>query len=155
MRPVKKILCAIDFFEYSPLVAEYARAAALAFGAELFVLHAVAPIPPGGAGSDFDIPPSQLRTMEDDFWASADNRMKEFIEKNFQGLTVKGVVVIGDPAGQILAQAEEIGADMVIMGTRGHKGLDRLFFGSVATKVVKSSPVPVLTIRPPYEISGA
>ena len=50
--------------------------------------------------------------------------------------------------------AEECEADMIIMGTHGRKGIDRILFGSVAEKVVKNSPIPVLTIRPSGHYTG-
>ena len=53
----------------------------------------------------------------------------------------------GDPATEIVAAANEVGAKMIIMGTHGRRGLAHLFIGSVAEKVVRKSPVPVLTVR--------
>jgi len=57
-------------------------------------------------------------------------------------------VVQGDPAEEILKYVESEKVDLVIMGTHGRKGLDRILFGSVANEVVKRSPAPVLTINP-------
>lgn len=57
-------------------------------------------------------------------------------------------IVFGDPAQEILKSIESEGVDLVIMGTHGSKGLDKVFFGSVAETVVKKSPVPVLTVNP-------
>jgi nucleotide-binding universal stress UspA family protein len=56
--------------------------------------------------------------------------------------------VQGDPAEEILKYIAQEKVDLVIMGTHGRKGLDRVLFGSVANEVVKKSPVPVLTINP-------
>lgn len=57
----------------------------------------------------------------------------------------------GVPAEQIIAAIEDVSADLVVMGTRGPSGLDRLLLGSVAESVVTESPVPVLTIPPTSE----
>lgn len=57
------------------------------------------------------------------------------------------VVWGGDPAPAILRAAEELNADLIVMATRC-RGIDRLILGSVAARVVRASPVPVLTIRP-------
>jgi nucleotide-binding universal stress UspA family protein len=62
---------------------------------------------------------------------------------NFQKM-----VVSGDAADEILKVIESEGIDLLIMGTHGRKGLEQVIFGSVAEKVVKKSPVPVLTINP-------
>ena len=53
----------------------------------------------------------------------------------------------GDPSVEILEAAKESGATMIVMGTHGRSGLAHLFLGSVAEKVVRKSPIPVLTVR--------
>ena len=62
------------------------------------------------------------------------------------GVTVTPVVVIGHPADQIIKHAEDY--DLVVMGTMGKSGLSHLLMGSVAEKVVRHSPVPVLVVPP-------
>lgn len=54
----------------------------------------------------------------------------------------------GDPAPAILRAADDLKADLVVMATHGRKGIDRLILGSVAERVVRDSPKPVLTVRP-------
>ena len=54
----------------------------------------------------------------------------------------------GDAAEEILTRANDEGADLIVMGTHGRKGIDRILFGSVAEKVVKNASMPVLTVRP-------
>ena len=61
---------------------------------------------------------------------------------------MKAEVVVGYAAEEILSLAENEDADLIVMGTHGRKGIDRILFGSVAEKVVKNSSRPVLTIRP-------
>ena len=74
--------------------------------------------------------------------------MADFVAEHFQGVDAQGIVVVGYAAEEILNLAEKEHADMIVMGTRGRKGLDLILFGSVAEKVVKNSKCPVLTIRP-------
>ena len=57
-------------------------------------------------------------------------------------------ILSGDPAAEILKTIDSEAVDLVVMGTHGYKGLEQAIFGSVARKVVKNSPVPVLTINP-------
>jgi nucleotide-binding universal stress UspA family protein len=66
-----------------------------------------------------------------------------------RGVAVTTTVREGRPADEILAHAREINADVVATGTRGRHGEHRLLVGSVAERVVRSSPVPVLTVRRP------
>lgn len=60
---------------------------------------------------------------------------------------VETAVVEGSPSREIITQAEEAACDLVVMGTHGRGGIDRLLLGSVAEKVVRGSSVPVLTVR--------
>ncbi|MFW6000366.1 MAG: universal stress protein [Halorubrum sp.] len=60
---------------------------------------------------------------------------------------VETAVVEGSPSRKIITHAEEAGCDLVVMGTHGRGGIDRLLLGSVAEKVVRGSSVPVLTVR--------
>ena len=64
-----------------------------------------------------------------------------------RSVPVEGEVVDGTPAAEIVAAAEEAGCDLIVMGTHGRGGLDRILLGSVAERVVRSSQVPVLTVR--------
>ena len=57
-------------------------------------------------------------------------------------------VELGSPAEKIVAFVEKEQIDMIIMGVHGRTGLDRMIFGSVANKVVKSASCPVLTVHP-------
>lgn len=64
-----------------------------------------------------------------------------------EDLSVETDIIEGSPAREITAYASENPADLVVMGTHGRSGVDRLLLGSVAERVVRSSPVPVLTVR--------
>jgi len=61
---------------------------------------------------------------------------------------IRKVVHCGDPAEKILEYVTAEGIDLVILGTHGRKGLDKVIFGSVADRVVKNSPVPVMSVNP-------
>ncbi|MDG5775024.1 universal stress protein [Haloarculaceae archaeon H-GB2-1] len=68
-------------------------------------------------------------------------------------VTVETDVVEGSPASEITSYAVENGCDVIVMGTHGRGGIDRLLLGSVAERVIRRSSVPVLTVRvsPPDE----
>ncbi|GAB6880194.1 universal stress protein [Halorubrum gandharaense] len=78
-----------------------------------------------------------------------------------RGVDVTTAVVDGSPSREIIRYAEGNDCDVVVMGTHGRGGIDRLLLGSVAEKVVRGSAVPVLTVRvseddePPAERAGA
>ena len=72
------------------------------------------------------------------------------------GLDVETAVVDGSPSREIIRYAESNGCDLIVMGTYGRGGIDRLLLGSVAEKVVRGSSIPVLTVRLDGEVpSGA
>lgn len=70
------------------------------------------------------------------------------METFFKSDYCKVKLVFGDPAEEILKCVELEGIDLIIIGTHGKKGIERVLFGSVADRVVKKSPVPVLTVNP-------
>jgi len=71
----------------------------------------------------------------------------EEIEQRASGVPVETEMIEGSPAREIVAYAETQGCDLIVMGTHGRSGFGRLLLGSVAERVVRSSSVPVLTVR--------
>jgi nucleotide-binding universal stress UspA family protein len=71
----------------------------------------------------------------------------EAAERAVDGVDTEGHVLEGSPPREIVALAQRSGADLVVMGTHGRGGLNRILIGSVAERVVRSSPVPVLTVH--------
>lgn len=145
MAQIKKLMCALDFSEFSPRVADYAVTLARQFGAEIVVLYAA---PSLAQYVGFHVPPTSIEAMVGEIVSGAEKTMDEFMTEHFQGVAATGKVVTGYAAEEILRVAEEEKADLIVMGTHGRKGIDLILFGSVAEKVVKSSTIPVLTIRP-------
>ncbi|MDK2954869.1 MAG: hypothetical protein PWQ57_365 [Desulfovibrionales bacterium] len=145
MPAIKKILCAVDFSDQSSKVADYAKTMGEALGAKISVLY-VAPSLSQYVG--FHIPASTIENFVGEIVTGADSTMTAFMDENFQGLEAEGRVVTGYAAEEILTFAEEEAIDMIVMGTHGRRGIDRILFGSVAEKVVKTSRCPVLTVRP-------
>jgi nucleotide-binding universal stress UspA family protein len=72
-----------------------------------------------------------------------------------EAVSMTPVVLIGHPAECIAAHAQELGAELIVVGTHGRKGLSRVLLGSVAERTVRLSPIPVLTIRTPDDAAGA
>lgn len=145
MEQVNRILCAVDFSDYSPSVAAYAQSLAKCMSAEVLVLY-VAPSLNQYVG--FHVPPSSIENFVGEIVTGAETSMETFIKENFSDVPVKGRVATGYAAEEILEIAHEEGVDLIVIGTHGRKGIDRILFGSVAEKVVKSASCPVLTIRP-------
>jgi len=145
MKDIKNILCAVDFSEMSPKVAEYAQHLAKSLQASVKVLY-VAPSLSQYVG--FHVPPASIENFVGEIVTGAEKSMETFVQENFEAIPAEGDVVSGYAAEEILDYAQEKDMDMIVMGTHGRKGIDRVLFGSVAEKVVKSAKMPVLTIRP-------
>lgn len=145
MKDIKNILCAVDFSEMSPKVAEYAQHLAKSLQASVKVLY-VAPSLSQYVG--FHVPPASIENFVGEIVTGAEKSMETFVQENFEAIPAEGDVVSGYAAEEILDYAQEKDMDMIVMGTHGRKGIDRVLFGSVAEKVVKSAEMPVLTIRP-------
>ncbi len=145
MTKLEKIICALDLSEHSKVVAEYASMLAKMSGASIVAVYAA---PTLTQYTGFHVPPNTIDSFVGEIVTGAEKAMSTFVAEHFSGVPVRAEVVVGYAAEEILAMAENEGADLIIMGTHGRKGIDRILFGSVAEKVVKNSPFPVLTIRP-------
>lgn len=145
MHSVKKILCPVDFESHSALVAEYAASFANTFGAEIEVLYISSIFTDMGGHQEVEI--KDLQAVEQALLKGAQKAMDKFIDANFSGITVTNKIISGNPAQEIIKRIKEVSPDLVIMGTQGRTGIGLVLFGSVAEKVVRMSPAPVLTVR--------
>lgn len=145
MATISKILCPVDFSKHSTKIAEYAETLGTALGAGVEVIYIA---PSLSQYESFQVPAGSIAALVGDIISGAEKTMDSFIHDNFKNIKVEGKVLSGDAAQEILDYAKDNKVDMIIMGTHGRKGIDRILFGSVAEKVVKSSKVPVLTVRP-------
>ena len=145
MKTIKKILCAVDLSDHSKLVAEYAATLAKSLNASVLVVYTA---PSLSQYVGFHVPPNTIENFVGEIVTGAEESMQSFMNENFAGVEAKSQVLVGYAAEEILNRAMEEQVDMIVMGTHGRKGIDRILFGSVAEKVVKNANMPVLTIRP-------
>lgn len=151
MQEIQNIITPVDFSDNADMIAQSAAYTAGKFGAALYLVFVVQNFEDY---SGFFVPPVNLPNLEEELLKSAQQRMDEFIaekEKDFQEAGVTAVhtkVLTGDVSEEILSYAKEIHCNLIVMGTHGYKGLERIMFGSVADKVVKNACCPVMTINP-------
>ena len=142
---LRRILCPIDFSEPALLALSYAEALAESFGAELHILHVLEMVYPSGPGEVLGAAP--LATTLDT--TSCQRALNELVERRPAGrLRARTQVVIGRPFADIVRVAGEDAVDLVVMGTHGRGWFSHLLIGSVAEKVVRTAPCPVLTVKP-------
>ncbi len=141
-KPIRNILVPSDFSEASDVAIRYADEMARTLDAKLTLMHAN--LPPMYARPDGGFVPVPPTPDEITRYG------QQHLEEQAARLGVSGfetLSVDGPPADTIAQVACERGFDLVVMGTHGRTGFKRLVLGSVAERVVRLSPVPVLTVR--------
>jgi len=130
---VKTILYPTDFSSYSNSAYFHALGLAEAYRAALTILYVYTPgdVPPGAAAADKQHWRSQL----------------EQIRPANKTIPVRHVFLEGDAAAEIVRFADEQAVDVIVLGTHGRTGVDRLVMGSVAERVMRESPCSVLVVK--------
>jgi len=139
---IKKILVPVDFSENSKKILE---AAGYFSGKCQAKLHAVFVVQSFDDYSGFFVPHMPVAKFEEEMVQAAEEKMRIFLSGHEN---IEAKVLVGDVAEVIIRHAEESDMGLIVMGTHGYKGIEKVMFGSVAEKVVRSSPCPVLTINP-------
>ena len=146
---LKQILVATDFSEPSETALNYGRELASRFGATLHVLHIAQNvyIKTFGAENYATMAPDLQQQIEDD----ARRRLNELlIDSDKSGPeTIPMIRTAASPAYAIIDYANDHAIDLIVMGTHGRGALAHLVMGSVAERVVRLAPCPVLTVRHP------
>jgi nucleotide-binding universal stress UspA family protein len=139
-----KILMATDFGSESAVALRSCAALARSVGASIHLLHVVKdPILAAGSPELYGLHCSELR---DDLVKYAERTLAA-LAASFPDITITTEVVIGYPAETIANRAEDLDANLIVMGTHGRGTLARVLLGSVAQRVVATARCPVLTVR--------
>jgi universal stress protein A len=139
MLPVRTILFPTDFSRASGAAFDLACAVARDYGARLIVLHVGVPptpmVPEGLLGMDMEAFETDLRTLLAEVAAPAEIDVE------------RRLIVAGEPVTDILSVADEVNADLIVMGTHGRSGVSRVLLGSIAERVLHEANCPVLLVR--------
>jgi nucleotide-binding universal stress UspA family protein len=146
MITLKTILVPSDFSECSDEALRYGLELARRFDAELHLLHVVQdPITQPWAAEGFSVP---LFEVVDEWQKQAAARLKALVPDADRG-RVTVVSVVATPYAEILDYASGHRVDLIVMGTHGRGGVTHMLLGSIAERVVRRAPCPVLTVRRP------
>jgi nucleotide-binding universal stress UspA family protein len=147
MIEIRSILCPTDFSEFSRHALDHALAIAKWYHSKITLLH-VCSIAPGPVYSPgIGIAPTSLLTLEDRDAALA--AMRRFAETEAgPDAPIAFDVAEGNPANEILDRARTRTSDLIVMGTHGRSGFERLLLGSVTEKVLRKATCPVLSVPP-------
>lgn len=147
MIAIRRVLAPTDFSDSSAPAVRYAAEVAEKFGAELVLLHVVQDLTL--VVPDVMMPLPVAAPAVEDMVSGAKAGIAKMVEKlGFQKLAPKAEVRIGAPAAEIVAAAADLKADLLCIGTHGRTGLAHFLLGSVAERIVRHAPCPVLTVRP-------
>ena len=127
--PVREILAASDFSAQGEAAIRTALAYGAAFGARVHVLHVSWP-------AERDVTPL----------------LQRYAEEARPGVRVVTATAGGDPAREIVRYATRQGVDLIVLGAHGRSGVSRMLLGSVAERVARTAPCPVLTVPPPEPV---
>jgi len=150
---MKKILIALDYDPSSQKVVETGHALGKAMGAETILLHVMASTvqytsikyPKMGFGGYMNIDPKQLDLVD----SSLRQASQDFLDQSKTHLfddTIQTIVEEGDTAEAIIATAQKINADIIVMGSHSRKWLEQITIGSATEKVLRKTTIPVLII---------
>ena len=143
-RLIKRILCPTDFSIFSDRALRHAIALARQFDARLNVVHVIPPLYPT-SGASYYFPAPILAGPE--LRQGVQEELRRFVAPADEArVPVEAQIRDGQPWREIQALAEELPADLVVMGTHGTGGFERLFLGSVAERVLRRLRCPVLTV---------
>ena len=144
MKNIRKIIVPIDFLQHTEQLVEYALYFAKKFGAELKFAHVVEP-PQSYGGYEY---PS-LGALTEEVVKHTEKQMEELVKKNRHNCSgCAGKIFRGNIVDCLVEYAAEEEADLIIIGTHGRKGLEKMWLGSIAERVVKRAPCPTLTCNP-------
>lgn len=138
----QRILLAIDFGAQNSRLIERARALAGQAGVRLSVVHVVEPVL---SDIGYDVMPMIPVELERELVTSAESQLQKFVDDN--NLEASAAVVrLGSVKGEILNYAEELGADLIVIGSHGRRGIG-LLLGSSANAVLHGAQCDVLAVR--------
>jgi nucleotide-binding universal stress UspA family protein len=145
MENFKKIVCPVDFSRYSFLALRYAIALARENHSELIVCHSIPDLSPASHYLEGDY----LGTVNQMLASNASAKLTDFVQEVDPYFNAELKVESGNPAQIVLDLVRANHADLIVMGTHGHGGYDRLLVGSVTNKVLHRTTIPVLVVCRP------
>lgn len=143
----ERILCPLDFSEFSTQAYDYAQSLAQHYEAKLFLEHVLAPMLPAYPSYVY---PDMANDLYQDLRVHAGQQLQEFVKaRTRNGFALETSVCEGQVSDSILAFAQSRLVDLIVMGTHGRQGFDHLLLGSVTEKVLRKARCPVLAVRRP------
>ena len=146
MLTLKTVLVPTDFSEPSESALRYGKAMAEAFGASLHVVHVMEDLLAHAWAAEVYV--SSMPQLRDEIEKESRQRLGALLgEAERQKFRAETALLAGNPFLEIIRYAKAHDVDLIVMGTHGRGPIAHMLLGSVAEKVVRKSPCPVLTVR--------
>ncbi|MEE4164621.1 MAG: universal stress protein [Desulfocapsaceae bacterium] len=144
MKEIENIVVPVDFLEHTDNLVDFAVNIAKKLDGKIRFIHVVEnPY----SFAEYSYP--SMNIFQTELVEVAEERMKRLVEKNKNTCSgCEGKVITGNVVETILDFVKEVKGDLIIIGTHGRKGLEKMWLGSVAERVVRRSPCPALTCNP-------
>lgn len=142
---MRKILVPVDFSNPSQIAIRYARPFAEQFGAALTLLHVIEPVM---YPVEFGYMPIEPQEAEEQRIAEIQRRLKQLGKELGATVPVQSLVRVGRAWKEVVDTAKAQETDLIVVATHGYTGLQHALLGSVAEKIVRHAPCPVLVVRP-------
>ncbi len=151
MIKLQKILCPLDFSENSLEALKYATHTALREDATLYLIHIVDSRVYDYGGPIYEpVIPAKKSKIDPAAKDRLRDKLLEKVPKEIQD-RVEMVISFGVPFVEIIRAARDYDVDLIVMGTQGRTGVSHILIGSVAERVVRKAPCPVLTVKMPIK----
>ncbi|MCC7211291.1 MAG: universal stress protein [Candidatus Brocadia sp.] len=146
MISIKNILCPVDYSVYSEMALTYAIEFAEKYHAKLYLMHVL-----DIRVYDINNPDLyDINIVDEETLAKLRERLLRCVTEDTRGkIAVEALIIQGVPFTEIIKASKEYKIDLIVIGTHGRTGISHAIMGSVAEKVVRKAPCPVLTIRHP------
>jgi len=145
MKTYNTVLVPVDFRDHTLTLADFALSITRKLdAAQVTFVHVLPSLP-----DHIDYNADTLQHLETQFTAHAEGKMSALVQSfQDQASIVNGIVVKGQASEAIIACAHERQADLIIIATHGSQGIEKVLLGSVADRVIKGAPCPVLVFNP-------
>jgi nucleotide-binding universal stress UspA family protein len=144
VKSIKNILVPVDFSDTSKLLAEYANIFGVNFGAKIHVIHVVEDF---GKYARLSVPHISIDKVTKEIYEAAKKSLEKFCIESFKkNVKFESILSEGEAHEEILKAAKKRNIDIIIIGTHGSSGLDKIFFGSTADRVLRGAKCPVMTV---------
>jgi nucleotide-binding universal stress UspA family protein len=149
MIKIKTILCPVDFFPASDAAVNYAAGLAARYDAAVHLLHVVTPVAAGT--NEYAIDTTDIMRCIQKRSMDEINELLARIKRT--GIAAKSELRVGDVYQEIKAAIDDLSPDLIVMGTHGRRGVEHWFVGSTTEKLLRHTPVPLVTISAASEKS--